>query len=112
MSVKELFDEADRLDESEPQQALAAWRELAASNPTLSVFMRLANCAETLGLNEDAEQAFNKALLIDDRSACALWGLGILAIDHSDYEAAEGYLRRARAIKEDHGILSMLGVAL
>jgi protein O-GlcNAc transferase len=43
---------------------------------------------------------------------CALVSLGVLASHRHDYEAAEGYLRRAREIKEDPGGFSLLGVAL
>src|SRR6266576_3516458 len=76
MSLKELFDEALRLEETQPEQALAAWRELATSNPTLNVFMRLARCAQELGLPDEAEQYFKKALQIDGRTVLALTGLG------------------------------------
>ncbi len=113
MSPQELFNEARRLeDEGEFQPALSAWHQLAATNPTRNVFLRLAGLTKELGLLDDAEQAFKRALEIDPRSAIALKGLGILAGDRRDHEAAEGYLRRACQIEDDPGGLSLLGVAL
>jgi len=110
---QELFDEAIRLEENgEEVGALSVWRELAISNPTRNVFLRLASCAKGLGLIDEAERAFVRALEIDNRSAPALLGLGILAINRRDYEAAEGYLKRARAVEECPSTLSILGVAL
>ena len=110
---QELFDEADRIEENgEGERALAAWRELAASHPTRNVFLRLANCAKELGRTDEAEQAFKRAVEIDDHAASALAGLGILAIDRRDYEAAEGYLREACKVEEDPGNFTLLGVAL
>lgn len=110
---QELFDEAIRLEENdEKADALAVWRELAASSPTRNVFLRLASCAKGLGLIDEAERAFIRALEIDNRLAPALLGLGILAIHRRDYEAAEGYLKRARAVEEHPSTLSTLGVAL
>jgi tetratricopeptide (TPR) repeat protein len=120
MSFKELFDEAVRLEEVQPERALAAWQELATSNPTLSIFMRLARCAQNLGLTDEAEQSFKKALRIDGRTVLALTGLGMLAIDRRDYQAAEDYFERACALEEDSADsrdrlpiwLTFLGVAL
>ena len=64
---QEQFDEADRMEEAgQGERALAAWRDLATSSPTRNAFLRLANCAEKLGLSAEAEQAFNEALKIDD----------------------------------------------
>jgi tetratricopeptide (TPR) repeat protein len=108
-----LFTEADRLEEDgQAEHALAAWRELAASSPTRNVFLRLGGCAKDLGRIDEAERAFTRALEIDDRSWLALAELGILAIDRRDYEAAEGYLKRACAVEADPPRLTLLGVAL
>ncbi len=110
---QELFDEAIRLEEEgQLERALGVWRQLAETNPSRNVFLRIANITEDLGLLDDAEQALNQALKIDGRSALALMGLGSLAIDRRDYETAANYLKRAREIKEDPAVLSMLGVAL
>jgi tetratricopeptide (TPR) repeat protein len=110
---QELFDEAVRLDEEGQQEsALRIWRQLAETHPTRSVFLQLALAAERLGLPEEAESSFKKALELDGRLAIALIELGILAINRRDYEAAESYLKRAREIEEDPGGLSVLGVAL
>src|SRR5436190_14511645 len=96
MMSQALFDEAMRLEENgQGERALAAWRELATSSPTRNVFLRLAGCAKQLGIIDEAEGAFTSALELDDRSAPALAGLGILAIDRGDYQGAEDYLRRA-----------------
>jgi tetratricopeptide (TPR) repeat protein len=112
MSQK-LFDEADRLEaEGEKQRALAVWRQLAETSPTYNVFLRLASNAKELGLVDDAERAFKQALGIDDRSVPALKGLGILAINRRNYEAAESYLRRACEIDESPAGFTLLGVAL
>lgn len=88
------------------------WRQLAKSNPTRNVFLRLANITEELGLIAEAECAFKSALKIDDRSTVALISLGSLAIDRKDYEAAARYLKNACEIEEDPCGLSLLGVAL
>jgi tetratricopeptide (TPR) repeat protein len=113
MSPKELFHEADRLeDDGQPELALGVWRQLAEAHPTRSAFLRLARITKELGLIDDAEDAFKHALEIDDRSALALRGLGIIAIDRRDYAAAETYLKKACEIEEDPGGFSLLGVAL
>jgi Tfp pilus assembly protein PilF len=49
----------------------------------------------------EAERAFTRALEIDAHSALAPTELGALAIDHLNYEAAEGYLKQACAVEED-----------
>jgi tetratricopeptide (TPR) repeat protein len=82
--------------------------------------MRLARFAQDLGLPDEAEQSFKKALQVDDRTLLALTGLGILAIDRGDYQAAEDYFKRACALEEDSTDsgdrlpvwLTFLGVAL
>jgi Flp pilus assembly protein TadD len=113
VSPQELFDEADRLEEEgRRDRALIAWRQLAETHPTRNVFLRLASITKELGLVDDAEHAFKQALEIDGGSVGALIGLGILAIDHQNYEAAESYLKRAVGIEEDPAGFSLLGVAL
>lgn len=110
---QELFDEAIRLEEEgQLERALAIWRQLAETHPTRNVFLRLASITEDLGLLDDAEHAFQQALKIDGRSALALLGLGSLASDRGDYEAATNYLKKAREIEEDPAVLSLLGIAL
>ena len=110
---QELFDKAVCLEEAgKNQEALAIWQELAKTNPTRNVFLRLASVTKYLGFKDEAERAFERALEIDERSAHALKGLGILALDAADYKAAVEYLRRASAIEEDPGGFSLLGVAL
>jgi Tfp pilus assembly protein PilF len=110
---QELFAEAIRLEEDgQGERALAAWRELAVSNPTRNVFLRLGGCAKDLGLADEAERAFIKVLEIDDQSAVAMSQLGLLAIHRRDYEAAERYLNRACAVEERPSSFTLLGVAL
>jgi tetratricopeptide (TPR) repeat protein len=110
---QELFDRAVQLEEAgKLEEALVQWRELAASNPTRNVMLRLGGCAKKLGRIEEAEQAFTRASEIDPRSALALTHLGILAKNRGDYESAKGYLERALAIEESPCILSLLGVTL
>jgi Flp pilus assembly protein TadD len=113
MSPQALFDEADRVeDEGQRERALGVWRQLAETHPTRNLFLRLARLTEELGLMDDAQRAFKQALKIDGRSALALRGLGILAIDRRNYAAAESYLKKACEIEEDPGGFSLLGVAL
>ena len=110
---QELFDEADRIEEAGAgERAFALWRDLASSSPTRNVFLRLAGCAKDLGLFDDAERAFARALEIDECSVRALTGLGTLAIHRRDYEVAAGYLRRACAVEESPANFTLLGVAL
>ena len=110
---EELFDAAVRLEEAgQLDRALPLWRQLAKSDPTRNVFLRLANITEDLGLTAEAESAFKRALEIDNRSTVALIGLGSLAIDRRDFETAAGYLEKACEIEEDPCGLSLLGVAL
>ena len=110
---QELFDEADRLEEEGQQhRALIVWRQLAETHPTRNVFLRLASITKELGLIDDAEHAFQQALEIDGRSARALMGLGVLAINRRNFEAAESHLKRACEIEESPGGFSLLGVAL
>lgn len=113
MSPQELFDEAIRLyDGGQQELALGLWRQLTETNPTRNAFLRLAGVTKELGLLDDAEKAFRRALEIDNRSALALKELGIIAIRRRDYESAETYLKKASEIEEDPGGLSLLGVAL
>ena len=110
---QELFDEADRLEEEgQRERALIVWRQLAETNPTRNVFLRLASITKELGLIDDAEHAFRQVLEIDGRSARALMGLGVLAINRRNFEAAESHLKRACEIEESPGGFSLLGVAL
>ncbi|MEI9976981.1 MAG: tetratricopeptide repeat protein [Ignavibacteriota bacterium] len=110
---EELFREADRLeDEGQTERALAKWRELAISNPTGNVFLRLAGCAKDLGRIDEAQVAFKRVLDIDDRSPLALTELGIIALDRHDYDTAEACLRRACEAEEGPGRFTLLGVAL
>jgi Flp pilus assembly protein TadD len=110
---QELFDEAIRLeDEGQKELALGVYRQLAEASPSRNVFLRLGGITKELGLLDDAEGAFRRALEIDARSALALTQLGILAIDGWNYELAESYLKRACEIKEDPARLTLLGVAL
>jgi tetratricopeptide (TPR) repeat protein len=113
VSPQDLFDQADRLEEEGQQErALAAWQQLAETHPTRNVFLRLASITKDLGLIDDTESAYKRALEIDGRSALALKGLGLLAIHRRDYEVAEGFLKRACEIEEDPPGLTLLGVAL
>lgn len=106
---QELFDEAIRLEEEGQRvRAVGVWRQLAETQPTRNVFLRLAQITNELGLLAEAENAFKGALEIDGRSALALRGLGILAIGRRDYEAAESYLKTACEIEEDRGDLHSL----
>src|SRR5690242_20478273 len=110
---QDLFDEADRLEErGESACALGKWRELAISNPTANVFLRLAGCAKDLGNLAEAETALKRVLDIDDRSALALAQLGIMALEREDYHTAESCLRKACDAAEDSGRFTLLGVAL
>jgi protein O-GlcNAc transferase len=113
VAPQEQFNEADRLeDEGQKERALALWQKLAETDPTRNVFLRLANITKELGLIDDAEVAFKHALEVDNRSAMALKGLGILALHRRDYQSAESYLKRACEIEEDQGGCTLLGVAL
>ncbi len=110
---QELFDEAVRLEEEgQNERALVIWRQLVGMEPTRNAFLRLGRITKELGLIEEAEHAFKRALEIDPRSALALKSLGILAMDRFDYEAAAGYLKHSCEIEENPGSFSMLGVAL
>jgi protein O-GlcNAc transferase len=113
VSPEELFDEADRLEEEGQQdRALSVWRQLAETHPTRNVFLRIASITKDLGLIDDAEHAFKQALEIDGRSAGALMGLGVLAINRRNYETAERYLKSACEIEGCPAGFSLLGVAL
>jgi Flp pilus assembly protein TadD len=110
---QELFDEAVRLEEEgQNEHALAIYRRISEFTQTRNLFLRLAGCAENMGLAEEAERAFQRALEIDGRSALALWSLGNLAVRRGAYETAADYLKRASEIRKDPGIFSVLGVAL
>ena len=110
---QDLFNQADLLEvQGHLDRALTLWRQIAASNPTRNVFLRLGRCAEELGLLPDAQHAFTCALEIDGRSTKALVALGLLAIHQHNYAAAVDYLSRASALKEHPAILSVLGLAL
>jgi tetratricopeptide (TPR) repeat protein len=110
---QELFDEADRLEEAgDAEAALKVWQRLAEACPTRNVFLRLANLTEHLGLLDDAEYAFKRALEIDGRCVRALSGLGSLALDRRDYERAVDYLEASCQIQEDPAQFSLLGIAL
>jgi tetratricopeptide (TPR) repeat protein len=113
VTPQELFEQADRLEEEgERQRALNAWRQIPEAHPTRNAFLRLGSITKRLGLVEDSESAFQRALEIDGHSAVALTQLGILAIDSRRYDAAETYLKRARAVEEAASGLTLLGVAL
>src|ERR1700722_15163064 len=110
---QERFDEADRLnEEGQKERALEIWRQIAIEQPTRNVFLRIGAVSKDLGLMDEAEAAFKRALEIDGRSTMALKQLGILGIRRCEFESAAGYLKRARESKEDPGGLSLLGVAL
>lgn len=110
---QELVDEAVRLDEEgQSERALFIWKQLAAGDPTRSVLLGLGNCAKKLGLIDEAERAFKRVLEIDGRSEITLRSLGILALDRGDYDIAVEYLKRACAVEETAGALTVLGVAL
>lgn len=107
------FDEAIRLEEGgQTEAALVIWQELATSNPTRNVYLRLAGCSNRLGLAERARDAFERALAVDPFSVRALAGLGILAIERRDYTEAERHFRQACSVEQDPGTLTLLGVAL
>lgn len=113
MSPQEVFDEAIRLEDGGQQElALGLWRQLTETAPTRNAFLRLARVTKELGLLDEAERAFTRALEIDDRSALALMALGIIAIRRRDFMGAETYLKKACEIEADPGGLSLLGVAL
>ena len=110
---EELLDEAVRLDEEgQSERALFIWKQLAAGDPTRSVLLGLGNCAKKLGLRDEAERAFKRALELDGRSEITLRSLGILALDRGDYATAVEYLKRACSIEQTAGGLTVLGVAL
>jgi protein O-GlcNAc transferase len=110
---QELFDEAVRLEEAgQKERALVIWRSLAELTPTCNAFLRLGSVARQLGLIDEAERAFKRALEIDGRSALALQVLGTMALGRQDYSAAIDYLKRSCEIEETPGALTILGVVL
>src|ERR1035438_4402835 len=101
---QDLFDKALHLEEEgQLECAFEVWRELASTSATRNVFLRYGGAAKELGLLDEAQEAFRRALEIDDLSAPALTQLGIIALGRHDYNTAEGYLRRACAAEEDAG---------
>ena len=62
-----------------------------------------ANQADLLGERERARTLFAQAVAIDPASAEAIAGLGVVAYENGDRDAAVAYLLRARAI-DPHGV--------
>ena len=112
MSGQELFEQAILLEDTDRLQALALWRELATSKPTLVAYLCLGRCAKRLGLDDEAREAFEKALEIDNRSVLVLVQWGLFAVGRRDYDAAANYLSQAAAVEERPAVSSVLGVAL
>jgi tetratricopeptide (TPR) repeat protein len=114
---RELYDEAVRLEEAgQYEAALVIWRRLAELKPNRGRFLRLGGAAWKLGLVDEGENAFKRALEVDPRSVIALGVLGMLAIQRGDWGAAADYLKRASEIEPDQNEqasvqFSMLGVA-
>lgn len=63
-----------------------------------------ANQADLLGDRSRAEQIFERAADIDPGSADAIAGLGVVALQNGDRDAARAYLERARAL-DPHALM-------
>ena len=56
---QQVFDQADHLEElGKEEEVWPIWQNLAVTNPTRNVYLRLAGCARKLGRMNDAEKAF------------------------------------------------------
>lgn len=113
MSPEELFDEAERLEDSGDERgALQVWRELSQVSPESAALCRLAWLANELGEEDEAKRSLQGALALDDRLAAAYQGLGSMAIDKGAFEDAERFLRKAVDLEPTRSGYCMLGVAL
>ena len=116
MSPEELFEKADRLEDSGDERgALRLWRELSKAHPEPAGLCRHAWLANELGEKDEAEHAFQRAIELDGSLAAAYQGLGSMAIDRGGFEDADdGPLRRGCECgeKQQEGEGSWLHVSL
>lgn len=113
MSPEELFEEADRLEDSGDERgALHVWRELSRMHPDASRLCRHAWLANELGEKNEAERAFQMAIELDAGLAPAYQGLGSMAIDRGGFREAVQFLSKAVQLDSTRSAYCMLGVAL
>jgi protein O-GlcNAc transferase len=112
-SRQELFEEAERLEESgREQEALRIWKALSENFPDVDVLSRLGLLAKKVGELEVAKLAFSSLIGLDPSAEAAHLALGSIAIDEKEYEVAEVYLRTALGLESTRAGFSLLGVVL
>jgi tetratricopeptide (TPR) repeat protein len=90
-----------RLDQQEDQfdEAVRHYRLARGLRPEyVAVPVNLGNISLQLNRLPEAQEDFKAALLIDDRSAAALYGLGQVALARRDYTEAVNYFEKALAL--------------
>ena len=95
--ARELLRTAVALEDSgKVTEAAKAYREIVATHPSSAVaWTNLGNAESRLGNRAAAEEAFRRALAIDERSPDALNNLAWLLYEDKRFEEAESLARRA-----------------
>jgi tetratricopeptide (TPR) repeat protein len=93
-------------------EALEEWRGLSSDHKDATVLCRLGVVAEQLGYLDEAEEAFRKAIEIDDKESSAYVALASILITRCEYEGACDILRKALRVEKNAYTYTMLGVAL
>jgi protein O-GlcNAc transferase len=112
-SPEERFELAEAMEErGEYSEALDQWRTLASDQVDAAILCRQARLAEQLGYVEEAEQAFRKAIRVDDEHPWAYVGLASIIMDRGEFVEAAGLLTKALTYEKNQITHTMLGVAL
>jgi tetratricopeptide (TPR) repeat protein len=82
-------------------QRIIAAAEWAGLEKTAKYYGRLAHVLEEGGYQEEAIEAYNNALALDENSDIALTGLALLSFGRLEYQKAMDYLLKVLAVYED-----------
>lgn len=112
-SFDELFALAeDSEDKGALYDALECWRRVVTLRPDPAAYCRLAQVAMDLDLKEEAENALNAALELDNEIASAYTGLASLKMQSKDPKLAVDLLLKALEFEKCPSTYTLLGSAL
>lgn len=91
--------------------ALNCWRELALEQPNAETLCNQARLAEELGLTDEAQQSFERAINTDPQHGWAYVGLASLLLDCDKTEEAVTLLQKAITHEPSPVSYTLLGIA-
>lgn len=112
--VRDLLEQAERQQESRPEEAIASYREaIRLDASVVQSYLALGALLNGQGRTADALQVFEEGLTADADERQLLFNASVLALRLQQYERALGHVQRAlKKAKQDADLLSLEAAVL